>query len=101
MSPGGRATLEKESSGVERANHGKRGRGRRQPDGVFWARRALRVVSWRGGFGASGIESGVFQRECGRPYGHQWMLQHEIEKVSSEELQKRWDAMSAQCTGSS
>lgn len=33
------------------------------------------------------------------PYGHQWMLQHEIEKVSPEELQKRWDGMSAQCGG--
>ncbi len=29
------------------------------------------------------------------PFGHQWMLQHEIEKVSPEELQKRWDAMLA------
>ena len=34
------------------------------------------------------------------PYGHQWMLQHFIEKVSPEELQKRWDNMSAQCGGS-
>jgi PhnB protein len=33
------------------------------------------------------------------PDGHQWMLQHEIEKVSPAELQKRWDAMSAGCTG--
>lgn len=33
------------------------------------------------------------------PYGHQWMLQHELEKVSPEELQKRWDSMSAQCGG--
>lgn len=33
------------------------------------------------------------------PFGHEWMLQHEIEKVSPEELQKRWDAMSAQCGG--
>ncbi|MBC8010577.1 MAG: VOC family protein [Burkholderiales bacterium] len=31
--------------------------------------------------------------------GHQWMLQHELEKVSPEELQKRWDGMSAQCGG--
>lgn len=34
------------------------------------------------------------------PFGHQWMLQHEIEKVSPEEMQKRWDAMiagGAQC----
>ena len=34
------------------------------------------------------------------PYGHQWMLQHELEKVSLAELQKRWDAMTAQCGGS-
>jgi|SRR5690606_21931801 len=33
------------------------------------------------------------------PFGHQWMLQHEIEKVAPEELQRRWDAMSAQCGG--
>jgi PhnB protein len=33
------------------------------------------------------------------PFGHQWMLQHEIEKVSPEEMQKRWDAMGAQCSG--
>ncbi len=29
------------------------------------------------------------------PFGYQWMLQHEIEKVSPEEMQKRWDAMLA------
>ena len=29
------------------------------------------------------------------PFGHKWMLQHEIEKVSHEEMQKRWDAMLA------
>lgn len=35
------------------------------------------------------------------PFGHQWMLQHQIEKVSPEEMQKRWDAMSgaADATG--
>ena len=27
------------------------------------------------------------------PFGHRWMIQHEIEKVSPEEMQKRWDAM--------
>jgi len=27
------------------------------------------------------------------PFGHKWMLQHEIEKVSPEEMQKRWEAM--------
>lgn len=31
------------------------------------------------------------------PFGHQWMLQHEIEKVSPEEMQKRWDAMTREC----
>jgi PhnB protein len=35
------------------------------------------------------------------PGGHQWMLQHEIEKVSPEEMQKRWDAMAGQCDDSS
>jgi len=33
------------------------------------------------------------------PFGHQWMLQHETEKVSPEEMQKRWDAMSGECSG--
>lgn len=27
------------------------------------------------------------------PFGHQWMIQHEIEKVSPEDMQARWDAM--------
>jgi PhnB protein len=27
------------------------------------------------------------------PFGHEWMIQHEIEKVSPEEMQKRWNAM--------
>ncbi|MDD5139030.1 MAG: VOC family protein [Verrucomicrobiales bacterium] len=27
------------------------------------------------------------------PFGHQWLIQHEIEKVSPQEMQKRWDAM--------
>ncbi|MEZ5326959.1 MAG: VOC family protein [Verrucomicrobiales bacterium] len=27
------------------------------------------------------------------PFGHQWMIQHEIEKVAPEEMQKRWAAM--------
>jgi PhnB protein len=31
------------------------------------------------------------------PFGHQWMIQHPIEKVSAEEMQKRWDAMCGQC----
>jgi PhnB protein len=29
------------------------------------------------------------------PFGHKWMLQHQIENVSHEEMQKRWDAMVA------
>jgi PhnB protein len=29
------------------------------------------------------------------PFGHRWMIQHEIEKVSPEEMQKRWNAMIA------
>ena len=33
------------------------------------------------------------------PFGHQWMLQHEIEKVSPEEMQKRWNAMGGECSG--
>ncbi|WP_395738486.1 VOC family protein [Prosthecobacter sp.] len=34
------------------------------------------------------------------PYGHVWLLQHEIEKVSPEEMQKRWDNMSGECPAS-
>jgi PhnB protein len=33
---------------------------------------------------------------CGNvrdPYGHEWMIQHQTEKVSPEEMQRRWDAM--------
>ena len=33
------------------------------------------------------------------PFGHQWMLQHELEKVAPEEMQKRWDAMARECPG--
>lgn len=29
------------------------------------------------------------------PFGHKWMLQHQIEKVAPDEMQKRWDAMVA------
>lgn len=25
------------------------------------------------------------------PFGHQWLIQHEIEKVTPEEMQRRWD----------
>ncbi len=35
------------------------------------------------------------------PFGHQWMLQHETEKISPAEMQKRWDAMSGECSGAS
>lgn len=34
------------------------------------------------------------------PFGHEWMLQHEIEKVSPEEMQKRWSAMLGKCPSS-
>ncbi len=27
------------------------------------------------------------------PFGHEWLLQHEIEKISPVEMQRRWDAM--------
>jgi PhnB protein len=27
------------------------------------------------------------------PFGHQWLIQHEIERVSPAEMQRRWDAM--------
>ena len=32
------------------------------------------------------------------PFGHVWMLQHLIETVSPDEMQKRWDAMTAGCS---
>jgi len=37
------------------------------------------------------------------PFGHQWMIQHEIEKVTPEEMQQRWAAMlssGAECPAS-
>jgi PhnB protein len=37
------------------------------------------------------------------PFGHQWMIQHEIETVSPEEMQTRWAAMlssGAECPAS-
>lgn len=34
------------------------------------------------------------------PAGHSWLIQHEIEKVSPEEMQRRWDAMSSEGCGS-
>ena len=33
------------------------------------------------------------------PLGHQWMLQHQLEKVAPGEMQKCWDAMSRECPG--
>lgn len=27
------------------------------------------------------------------PFGHEWMLQREVEKVSPAEMQRRWDTM--------
>lgn len=33
------------------------------------------------------------------PFGHQWMLQHQLEKLSPEEMQRRWDALTAQGCG--
>jgi PhnB protein len=31
------------------------------------------------------------------PFGHEWMIQHEIEKVSLDEMQLRWNAMVKPC----
>ncbi|MDB6074393.1 MAG: hypothetical protein JWO89_2033 [Verrucomicrobiaceae bacterium] len=31
------------------------------------------------------------------PFGHEWMLQHEFEKVSPEEMQQRWNGMMKKC----
>ncbi|MBI5801656.1 MAG: VOC family protein [Verrucomicrobia bacterium] len=31
------------------------------------------------------------------PFGHEWLLQHQIEKVSPAEMQRRWDAMAKKC----
>ena len=31
------------------------------------------------------------------PFGHEWLLEHVIEEVSPEEMQRRWDAMGSQC----
>lgn len=39
-----------------------------------------------------------FRNACVRdPFGHAWMLQHEIEKVAPEEMQRRFDAMAGSC----
>ncbi len=29
------------------------------------------------------------------PFGHEWMISKEVEKVSPEEMQRRWNAMAA------
>ncbi len=34
------------------------------------------------------------------PFGHEWMVQHEIETVSPEEMQRRWDSLSTECSES-
>lgn len=31
------------------------------------------------------------------PFGHEWMIGHEIEKVTPEEMQRRWNAMAEDC----
>ncbi len=31
------------------------------------------------------------------PFGHEWLVQHQFEKVSPEEMQKRWDEMVKNC----
>lgn len=36
-----------------------------------------------------GERSGTFRD----PYGHEWMVGHDIETVAPEEMQRRWDAM--------
>lgn len=33
------------------------------------------------------------------PFGHEWMINHEIEKVSPEEMQQRWSDMCDTCCG--
>ena len=34
------------------------------------------------------------------PFGHEWMIQHEVETVSPEEMERRWAAMLASGNGS-
>ncbi len=31
------------------------------------------------------------------PFGHEWMLQHEIEQVAPDEMQRRWNAVAKSC----
>lgn len=33
------------------------------------------------------------------PFGHEWLIGHEIERVPAEEMQRRWDAMVAGSAG--
>ncbi len=34
------------------------------------------------------------------PFGHEWLLQHQIEKLTPQQMQERWDAMTGQdCSG--
>lgn len=39
-------------------------------------------------------DQGHGERQCRirDPFGHEWLLGHEIEKVSDEEIKRRWDA---------
>jgi len=40
-----------------------------------------------------------FRNACVRdPFGHTWMLQHEMEEVAPWEMQRRFDAMVADCS---
>lgn len=34
------------------------------------------------------------------PFGHEWILQHVIEQVTPDEMQRRWDAMGNHCASS-
>ena len=44
---------------------------------------------------ATGMFYGFRSGTVKDPYGHEWLIQHETEKVSPEEMQRRWDAMVA------
>ena len=44
------------------------------------------------------LSTQFYGHRCGRlrdPFGHEWMLSQEVEKVSPEEMQRRWDAMAS------
>ena len=34
------------------------------------------------------------------PFGHEWLIQHEIEEVAPEEMQRRWNEMAGKCAES-